>query len=126
VLLRFHAKLKAATKDGPGGLLGQLRLSGPGVAPLWPLIALGQWLNLGKNTSFGLGRYRVVAASSTTRCIPASLPARRSRPSRCILAPVVDAGRGSRGQGEGRRDATDDANTDSNSALGVISQARIR
>lgn len=49
-----------------GGLLGQLRLSGPGVAPLWPMIALGQWLHLGKNTSFGLGRYRVVAASSTT------------------------------------------------------------
>ncbi len=46
-----------------GGLLGQLRLSGPGVAPLWPLIALGQWLHLGKNTSFGLGRYRVTPAA---------------------------------------------------------------
>ena len=46
-----------------GGLLGQLRLSGPGLAPLWPLIALGQWLHLGKNTSFGLGRYRVTAAA---------------------------------------------------------------
>ncbi|MCF8004884.1 MAG: CRISPR system precrRNA processing endoribonuclease RAMP protein Cas6 [Chromatiaceae bacterium] len=43
-----------------GGLLGTLQLSGPGLAPLWPLIALGQWLHLGKNTSFGLGRYRVV------------------------------------------------------------------
>lgn len=46
-----------------GGLLGQMRLSGPGIAPLWPLIALGQWLHLGKNTSFGLGRYRVTAAA---------------------------------------------------------------
>ena len=43
-----------------GGLLGSLQLSGPGLPALWPLIALGQWLHLGKNTSFGLGRYRVV------------------------------------------------------------------
>jgi len=49
-----------------GGLLGQLRLSGPSVTPLWPLIALGQWLHLGKNTSFGLGRYCVIAASPPT------------------------------------------------------------
>lgn len=47
-----------------GGLLGRLRLSGPGLASLWPLIALGQWLHLGKNTSFGLGRYRVVPSDS--------------------------------------------------------------
>lgn len=43
-----------------GGLLGTVQLSGSGLAPLWPLIALGQWLHLGKNTSFGLGRYRVI------------------------------------------------------------------
>lgn len=49
-----------------GGLLGPLQLSGPGVAPLWPLIALGQWLHLGKNTSFGLGRYRVVPVAPPT------------------------------------------------------------
>ncbi|ESQ14167.1 MAG: hypothetical protein N838_12615 [Thiohalocapsa sp. PB-PSB1] len=48
-----------------GGLLGQVRLSGPGIAPLWPLIALGQWLHLGKNTSFGLGRYRVTTAAAS-------------------------------------------------------------
>jgi hypothetical protein len=46
-----------------GGLLGPLRLHGPGLAPLWPLIALGQWLHVGKNTSFGLGRYRVIPAA---------------------------------------------------------------
>lgn len=45
-----------------GGLLGSLHLSGPGLPTLWPLIALGQWLHVGKNTSFGLGRYRVVPA----------------------------------------------------------------
>ena len=44
-----------------GGLLGSLRLSGPGLAPLWPFIWLGQWVHLGKQSSFGLGRYRVKA-----------------------------------------------------------------
>ncbi len=48
-----------------GGLLGTLQLSGPGLAPLGPLIALGQWLHLGKNTSFGLGRYRLLPAGET-------------------------------------------------------------
>ena len=47
-----------------GGLLGDLQLSGPGLARLWPLIALGQWLHLGKNTSFGLGQYRAQPAPS--------------------------------------------------------------
>jgi hypothetical protein len=44
-----------------GGLLGHLTLSGPGLPALWPLIVLGQWLHLGKNTSFGLGRYRLIS-----------------------------------------------------------------
>jgi len=60
-----------------GGLLGTLQLSGPGLAPLWPLIALGQWLHLGKNTSFGLGRYRLLPAGAAERRAPASLPPRR-------------------------------------------------
>lgn len=42
-----------------GGLIGNLRLSGAGLAALWPLIELGQWLHVGKASSFGLGRYRV-------------------------------------------------------------------
>ena len=50
-----------------GGLLGTLQLNGPGLAPLWPLIALGQWLHLGKNTSFGLGRYRLLATGDAER-----------------------------------------------------------
>ena len=50
-----------------GGLLGTLQLNGPGLAPLWPLIALGQWLHLGKNTSFGLGRYRLLPAGDAER-----------------------------------------------------------
>lgn len=44
-----------------GGLLGTLRLTGPGLAALWPFIWLGQWVHLGKQSSFGLGQYRVTA-----------------------------------------------------------------
>ena len=44
-----------------GGVLGTLKLGGSGLRPLWPLLALGQWLHVGKATSFGLGRYRIVA-----------------------------------------------------------------
>jgi hypothetical protein len=44
-----------------GGLVGTVRLSGDGLQALWPLVLLGQWLHVGKATSFGLGRYRVVA-----------------------------------------------------------------
>ncbi|MEA3643723.1 MAG: CRISPR system precrRNA processing endoribonuclease RAMP protein Cas6, partial [Lamprobacter sp.] len=49
-----------------GGLLGRFRLRGPGLPALWPLVVLGQWLHVGKNTSFGLGRYRL-APDQTTR-----------------------------------------------------------
>ncbi|MHB1573455.1 MAG: CRISPR system precrRNA processing endoribonuclease RAMP protein Cas6 [Acidithiobacillus sp.] len=39
-----------------GGLIGHLRLTG---IPdrLWPMVYLGQWTHVGKNASFGLGRY---------------------------------------------------------------------
>ncbi len=47
-----------------GGLLGTLQLQGPGLPALWPLLVLGQWLHVGKATSFGLGRYRVVTADT--------------------------------------------------------------
>ncbi len=42
-----------------GGLIGHLTLAGSGIPALWPLIELGQWLHVGKATSFGLGRYRI-------------------------------------------------------------------
>jgi hypothetical protein len=44
-----------------GGVVGRLRLEGPGVPALWPLLVLGQWVHVGKATSFGLGRYRIVS-----------------------------------------------------------------
>ena len=44
-----------------GGLLGSLRLRGD-LAPFAMLLHLGQWLHVGKNTSFGLGGYRLAPA----------------------------------------------------------------
>lgn len=42
-----------------GGLCGRCRLEGP-IDPFWPFLFLGQWLHIGKETTFGLGRYRLV------------------------------------------------------------------
>jgi hypothetical protein len=47
-----------------GGVFGTLRLSGPGLPALWPLLVLGQWLHVGKATSFGLGCYRILSAGA--------------------------------------------------------------
>lgn len=47
-----------------GGLMGDLRLEGEGLAALWPYLWIGQWLHLGKATSMGLGCYRLGEAAS--------------------------------------------------------------
>lgn len=39
-----------------GGVVGTWTLAGD-LAPAWPTLHLGQWLHVGKNASFGLGRY---------------------------------------------------------------------
>jgi len=43
-----------------GGLVGSVTYEGE-MGPFLPLIVLGQWLHLGKGTTFGLGRYEVGA-----------------------------------------------------------------
>ena len=48
-------------KPALGGVLGTLEIEGDFVAWLFPLI-LGQYLNCGKNTAFGLGRYVIEEA----------------------------------------------------------------
>lgn len=48
-----------------GGLIGDILLEGPSVADVWPALWLGQWTHVGKGTAFGLGGYRVRAATST-------------------------------------------------------------
>jgi len=41
-----------------GGVIGQWTLRGD-LQPFMPMLHLGQWLHIGKNASFGLGRYRL-------------------------------------------------------------------
>ncbi|MFA7667750.1 MAG: CRISPR system precrRNA processing endoribonuclease RAMP protein Cas6 [Burkholderiaceae bacterium] len=41
-----------------GGLIGDIRLEGD-LAPFAELLHIGQWIHLGKNTSFGLGGYHL-------------------------------------------------------------------
>ncbi|PXF30855.1 hypothetical protein WH50_13385 [Pokkaliibacter plantistimulans] len=43
-----------------GGMLGSVTLSGE-LAPFIPWLVLGQWLHIGKNCTFGLGGYRLLA-----------------------------------------------------------------
>lgn len=43
-----------------GGFIGDVTLHGE-LTPLWPWLWLGQWLHVGKNSSFGLGRYQLEA-----------------------------------------------------------------
>jgi CRISPR/Cas system endoribonuclease Cas6 (RAMP superfamily) len=43
-----------------GGLLGEVTYEGD-LEPFMPLLVLGSWVNMGKGTSFGLGRYRIEA-----------------------------------------------------------------
>ncbi len=45
-----------------GGAIGRWTLCG-GLGPFWQLLHLGQWLHVGKNTTFGLGRYRIENAA---------------------------------------------------------------
>ncbi|WP_058558228.1 CRISPR system precrRNA processing endoribonuclease RAMP protein Cas6 [Thiohalocapsa sp. ML1] len=43
-----------------GGLMGRFRVPDAALPELWPLLWLGQYVHIGKNTSFGLGAYRVL------------------------------------------------------------------
>jgi hypothetical protein len=45
-----------------GGLLGTVVLNGSGLAAWWPALWLGQWIHVGKATSFGLGKYRIISS----------------------------------------------------------------
>lgn len=48
-----------------GGVMGTWHL--PQLAPVWlPLLTLGQWLHVGKNTVFGLGTYHLNVDRATT------------------------------------------------------------
>lgn len=55
---RHSSRQKTAMQMG--GVTGRLRLEGPGLELLHPLLELGQWLHVGKNSLFGLGQYRLL------------------------------------------------------------------
>lgn len=52
---RQQAKLKI------GGFIGEITYQGD-IAPFVPLVRVGEWLHIGSGTSFGLGKYQIVAA----------------------------------------------------------------
>lgn len=52
---RQDRRMKLGGLVGPAAYRGRLK-------PFLPLLALGTWVNVGKGTTFGLGRYRVVQA----------------------------------------------------------------
>lgn len=55
-LQRFSGRQQAAMRLG--GLLGRVVYAGD-LAPWWELLALGELVHAGKNTTFGLGQYRL-------------------------------------------------------------------
>jgi hypothetical protein len=79
--LRWHDLPRYSSRQDTdmclGGLLGELTLAGEALPAVWPLLWIGQWLHVGKATSFGLGRYRIVSGAPLTERLE---PARSSRP----------------------------------------------
>jgi hypothetical protein len=61
--LRWHDWTRYSSRQDSlmqlGGLLGTVQIDGSGLQPFWPYLWLGQWTHAGKNTSMGLGRYRI-------------------------------------------------------------------
>ncbi len=44
-----------------GGILGEAEYEGD-LQPFWPYLVFGQWTHVGKNATFGLGRYEIAEA----------------------------------------------------------------
>ncbi len=77
---RFSSRQKARMKIG--GLIGEFDLSLDGIEFLWPCLVIGQWTHVGKNCTFGLGRYVLD---------PVRKPASATWPSpACLQEPIHD------------------------------------
>lgn len=63
--LRWHDWARYSSRQRKrikmGGVVGQVEYLGSDIETFWPLLWIGQWLHLGKGTSMGLGRYRIMA-----------------------------------------------------------------
>lgn len=61
--LRWHDWTRYSSRQDTlmqmGGLLGELRITGPALPEVWPALWAGQWTHVGKGTAFGLGDYRL-------------------------------------------------------------------
>jgi hypothetical protein len=61
--LRWHDWTRFSSRQDTlmqmGGLLGGLSLVGPGLDAFGPALWYGQWVHVGKGTSFGLGAYHI-------------------------------------------------------------------
>jgi CRISPR-associated endoribonuclease Cas6 len=57
---RYSTRQQAAMRMG--GFTGELEFAGAALPAFLPLLAAGELLGIGKGTSFGLGRYEIVAA----------------------------------------------------------------
>jgi len=47
-----------------GGLIGSFEVSGANLAPFWPYLWLGQYTQVGKGTTMGLGRYELLSGTA--------------------------------------------------------------
>jgi CRISPR/Cas system endoribonuclease Cas6 (RAMP superfamily) len=54
---RYSTRQKASMSTS--GLIGQITFTGD-FKPFWPVLVLGTYVNVGKNTSFGLGKYEII------------------------------------------------------------------
>lgn len=63
IQLRWHQFTRFSSRQNTlmqmDGLCGEFVLHGPGFKTFWPALWIGQWLHVGKGTSFGLGGYRL-------------------------------------------------------------------
>jgi hypothetical protein len=59
---RQEAKMKL------GGFIGEIEYSGAAIAELLPLLVAGEILHVGTGTSFGLGKYEIVACVGSRGC----------------------------------------------------------
>ncbi|ANJ66665.1 hypothetical protein A9404_04075 [Halothiobacillus diazotrophicus] len=60
------------------GLVGSFNLSGPGLRELWPWLYIGQWTQVGKSVTQGLGQFTLIDRSGSQACwgaVPGWFPA---------------------------------------------------